>query len=897
MQDMLPLLPVSRPPSRGYALGRVVVVAAALAGGGIAPPAGEAAMAARMEPLAPGLGRAVSQAPDWVVFDDEPIAARASEAIEDAGSGTAYLLVDDRFDGGTQTRFTRRILQVTSPDGLGHASTIEASFDPAYATLAWHAITVTREGDTVSRLDPEAIEVSRRHEELDWSVYDSSVTALVVLDDIRVGDVIEYQYSVTGANPVFGGRVSEFAFLQWGVPVRRVRRDVRMPRDRPLAARWWAGAPEPLIHETDTSRAWSWQMRDVPAADLDGDAPPDWDERARIQCSEYADWSEVVSWALPLYPRDRLDPAVLAAAIADAGSGNDAPSPRAGDLEAAEACLRFIQEQIRYLSVAVGESSHRPSDPHETLRRRFGDCKDKAHLLAVALEAFGIRAAPALVNTGWHGGISDMLPAPTIFNHVIVRLELPDGRVRWVDATATHQGGRIDTNAVGRYGLALPLAAGATALEALTHPEETRDRTVIHERFISRAFEEPAVIQVESAYHGAAADRMRARLATTTHADIARAFLEFYSQTYPEIEAVEPHAFDDLRRENVLTLREHYRVTGFWERHDPAEPFLATLYPDAVSDEIQRPSKTMRRSPFRIRHPVQIEQVTELELPEPWDSPRQQSSIENPWFAVRMSSSGTASGFTYTSRYESRASSVPAGEVPAYTKDVERAHKRLGWELTYKPAAAAASSEDNADAIAFGPYSAVRIVVALGIAALWTGAFLLLAWRRGPPPLPGGAGPTGLGGWLIVVLLALLWRTGATAVSLVEGAPAYFQPGVLEAASAGSTGALLALLRLGMAVSGTLALGMVVNGIIALPCFLSRHRATRRLLICGLAITVLAMAADLVFALLLAAANGTPENRVLAAKTGATLVAAMIASAIWISYLTVSKRVANTFRR
>jgi transglutaminase-like putative cysteine protease len=852
----------------------------------------------RGAPLDPETGRTLAPPPAWVVGDEETLPIPDTEPSEDTGDGLRWLLVDDRYDAATRTRYFRRALEITSSDGLGYASNVEVSFDPTWATLAWHSLTVTRSGRTESRLDPEAIEVSRRHDEMDWAVYDASVTAMILLDDVRVGDVVEYAYSIVGANPVFGGRVAEYAFLQWGVPVDRVRRDVRMPLDRSLDVREWAGAPAAISSETDGVRVWSWRMDDVPASENDYDAPPEWDTRARMQASEYRDWGEVVEWALPLYPRIE-DTSALAAELARAALGADAPLPAAEDHDTAEQCVRFVQEQIRYLSVAVGESSHRPSAPSDTLARRFGDCKDKAWLLAAALEAFGIRAVPALVNTGWCGGIEDMLPSPNVFDHVIVRLEFPDGRVRWIDATSTHQGGPLDARGIRGYGLALPLASGVNALERVVPAAESRDRTSVRERFVSDAFDAPALLSVETVYRGAAADRMRARLATTSRADLSRSFLQYYAQNYPEIEETAAFAVDDRRAENVLTLTEAYRITAFWERVDASSPYRAMVYPDAVSDEMQRPSKTMRRSPYRLSHPVHIEQETELKLPEGWDDPAERSAIENPWFVLRMSSTGTKDGFTYRTSYESRASRVDAAAVPAYARDVDRALKEMGWELTYQPSRLGSSgSKQERVMVEPGQYSPVAMGAGAFVVACWFTVFLLFARnRRGPPALPPGPGPVGLGGWLAVLFVGLLARTVLTSVNLVAAAPLYLQEGVLQNATGGVTGVGLAALRVVAWTGGVLVVGVVVNGLVSIVLFLGRRRATRRVLIAGFVVAVLGAVADFVFGVVLLAVNETDDYRKAAVTAGVSFVAAVLFAVVWITYLALSKRVANTFRR
>jgi len=105
--------------------------------------------------------------------------------------------------------------------------------------------------------------------------------------------------------------------------------------------------------------------------------------------------------------------------------------------------LVFVRQVVRYFGIELGTNSHEPHPPSQVFAQRYGDCKDKAHLLVTILRALGLVAWPALTNTGEGRGIDDFLPSVSSFNHVIVRL-IVDGVPRWVDPTASSQRGRLD---------------------------------------------------------------------------------------------------------------------------------------------------------------------------------------------------------------------------------------------------------------------------------------------------------------------------------------------------------------------------------------------------------------------------------------------------------------------
>jgi len=81
-----------------------------------------------------------------------------------------------------------------------------------------------------------------------------------------------------------------------------------------------------------------------------------------------------------------------------------------------------VQREIGYQAIEFGVRARRPAAARETLRRRYGDCKDHALLLHQVLRAAGIESHLALVNTGWR--IQPEIPSLDQFNHMVVHVPL-----------------------------------------------------------------------------------------------------------------------------------------------------------------------------------------------------------------------------------------------------------------------------------------------------------------------------------------------------------------------------------------------------------------------------------------------------------------------------------------
>ncbi|MEM9554797.1 MAG: transglutaminase-like domain-containing protein [Acidobacteriota bacterium] len=135
-----------------------------------------------------------------------------------------------------------------------------------------------------------------------------------------------------------------------------------------------------------------------------------------------AAWSQVARWyggVIHGLPRDDAAVRALAGSLTTADA---APRQRLDDLVA------FVRDQVRYVAVEVGIGGYRPSPPHETLERRWGDCKDKSFLLLDLLRAVGIDALPVLARLDDARPVDPSWPDALQFNHLIVAVPV-DGPV------------------------------------------------------------------------------------------------------------------------------------------------------------------------------------------------------------------------------------------------------------------------------------------------------------------------------------------------------------------------------------------------------------------------------------------------------------------------------------
>ena len=105
-------------------------------------------------------------------------------------------------------------------------------------------------------------------------------------------------------------------------------------------------------------------------------------------------------------------------------------------LQTISQCMEYLRSNVRYTGLAFGAQSIVPRKPDDTLLSRFGDCKDQSTLLKSMLNAAGIDAEIALVNTY---GLRSRKETPGLdsFNHAIVYV--PGEPALWIDPTQEFQ--------------------------------------------------------------------------------------------------------------------------------------------------------------------------------------------------------------------------------------------------------------------------------------------------------------------------------------------------------------------------------------------------------------------------------------------------------------------------
>src|SRR5215813_7640978 len=202
--------------------------------------------------------------------------ATQTKAEPSSGTGSSQILYDRQIKVGEHTvdRFFHSVSKVETPAGLDDLSQLRFYFEPSYQTLTIHFVRLQRGTQTIDALRPGEVKLIQQEDELDQQLFNGSQEAVIFLNDLRVGDSIEYAFTITGENPVLAGRYADSFYLAGGYPIRELALRLVWPANRSLAIKTQNTDLQPTQQNLGTNTEYLWSRTNVPAI-IEDDQTPD----------------------------------------------------------------------------------------------------------------------------------------------------------------------------------------------------------------------------------------------------------------------------------------------------------------------------------------------------------------------------------------------------------------------------------------------------------------------------------------------------------------------------------------------------------------------------------------------------------------------------------------------
>lgn len=424
---------------------------------------------------------------------------------------------------------------------------IAIAWNPAAGPPIVHGIHVLRDGQTIDVMKAASFEVLRREDKLEEAMLDGTLTAVLRVPDLRVGDELDVEWTSFSKDPTMGDKASGLLVLAASPAPGRYH----------LGLNWEPGHKPQLKISPDMTSALKPQVNGVDF-DFDNpatltppkDAPPRYQWQRIVEYSDFGDWPSVSRHFAPLYAKAAtLAPTSPlhqeAARIAAA-----TPKP----LDRAAAALKLVQQNVRYIYVGLNGGNLTPASADETWQRRYGDCKGKTTLLLALLRELGVEAEPVLINsTGADDGFDQRLAGPQLFDHVVVRAHI-DGATYWLDGTMPAVVPPA-ARPVFPVQWVLPLTAKGNTLEKLNwQVASAPDDTTLYDIDTRAGFDKPAKITTTTIIRGVAGLQQQMQFSAVTPGQMLDAFRQqMTGDFWQTIDSVQ-WRYDQKAQASILTI-------------------------------------------------------------------------------------------------------------------------------------------------------------------------------------------------------------------------------------------------------------------------------------------------------------------------------------------------------
>lgn len=578
--------------------------------------------------------------------------------------------------------------KLTNQKGVEQNSTIEIQYNPNHEFLTFHTIQIIRGTQVINQLFPKNIKVLQRENELEKNLYNGQKSLLIILNDVRVGDVIEYSYTLKDKDPSFNkAYYSKVYFSSDYIPIQRAIQRFLWPKNEEITLKDHRTSIKPKITQYSDYKEYLWDQKDLPLDERENKTPIWYRDDPFTEVGTPLTWQEVVKIYKNFYNDSPVLSEEIQAYLKEITHKNKDAEKRFLSV------TRFIQDEIRYMGL---EEKFKPDDPSLVFKRRFGDCKDKTLLALTLLKRLNIEAYPALVHTTQGKLINEWLPSPYHFNHVII-VAFINGKPYWIDPTHSLQRGDLNNFIQPDYGFALILDQKTTGLTSMVNNQPVGYRYKVYETIkLPREKKKSVHFVIKKIFLANEADSLRRVIHTTDPKELNKQFLEIFQKSYPKAKSVKDLQITDDEINNQITTIGEYESLPAWERDEKKMAWCfnydAYVFRSYLAEENLKP----RTTPLTFEFPVHDYQETNILLPDDnWNLPTTEKEFKHDSFYFKKSELYKGKTFKITYEFKSLKDYIDPKQIDSYKELSKKIKSMIGERLLSYDSPVAKIIKDN----------------------------------------------------------------------------------------------------------------------------------------------------------------------------------------------------------
>jgi hypothetical protein len=237
----------------------------------------------------------------------------------------------------------------------------------------------------------------------------------IIFQNVEVGDTLVMTTTKETRQSLFPGQFFYSGVFARNAPTTAARVIVEAPDDFDLQVRAVGAALHDSIEEASGIRRHVVTLTPQPYLPAEIRAVSPVDEDPLLLVSTFRSYREMgLAYAAAALAKAEVTPQIAALAD-DITKGIDDRRQQAVAIDT------WMKKNIRYVAVYLSVGRVVPNDAATVLMNRYGDCKDKATLMAALLAAKGIASEAVLINLGNAYTLPEP-PTMAVLNHVILYL-------------------------------------------------------------------------------------------------------------------------------------------------------------------------------------------------------------------------------------------------------------------------------------------------------------------------------------------------------------------------------------------------------------------------------------------------------------------------------------------
>lgn len=331
---------------------------------------------------------------------------------------------------GLSSRYVQQVIEVLQPGAAQQMQSWPIAFDPDRQEVRVVEASILKTDGR--RVHAESM-VTDALSDPQYRMYYRNRNLVLSFPSLAAGDRIwiEYKISDVGEQNDYGQYFGDFVPFAGMLPILLKQYTLVMPEDFPLYIQAKGVEAQPIIVTIKGRKTYRWVARDIAHIQQEPGMPGFSEVAPYLHLSTFRDWDALGRWYAKFIADQWEVTPEIRAKVAEVTAGATTP------LDKVRAVHRWVVQQTHYVGLEFGVHGFRPYKVKQIFDRRFGDCKDKAILMAAMLKVAGLDAAMVLTRTRDNGAIEATPASLAVFNHAICYVPELD---LFLDGTAEYTG-------------------------------------------------------------------------------------------------------------------------------------------------------------------------------------------------------------------------------------------------------------------------------------------------------------------------------------------------------------------------------------------------------------------------------------------------------------------------